>query len=252
MALETQLESVTRDLAELPVKPEHALALWSDEFEIVTARVENLEKWHKQTDGDVRTAVSDLRADFQARQQAQTDRLNDLEAYIEQQTSIQHSFMVKHVDSLVARLKVIEQRDKRDSAKAAPSGPVDERLDTDLLTPIDEHCLQNGAVCFVRLGGLKTSPFLNGAVGERGECIAEKQRWEVFIHGREQPALLKRRNLYRYNCHPEDLCPECGSTVNLNAFPPCECDLESNLDPDFGPSCARPCEASASASGDAV
>ena len=87
-------------------------------------------------------------------------------------------------------------------------------------------------VCYVRLHGLATLA-LNGAIGELGTFFHSKQRYEVFIHGRESALLVKRSNLQRYVSHKSDICAGCGCPINLCAFPPCDCEpkeFENNPD----------------------
>jgi len=74
---------------------------------------------------------------------------------------------------------------------------------------------------FVTLGGLKAS-HLNGRSGQVACYIESTGRFGVRLHKDKENKAFLPQNLWRYKRNGE-LCKVCGVSINLNAFPPCDC-----------------------------
>ena len=79
---------------------------------------------------------------------------------------------------------------------------------------------------FVTLQSLKTQS-LNGRSGAITCFIEETGRFGVRLHGESDDKAFLAQNLMKYSCSTGDACHLCRQYLNLNAFPPCECNPAS-------------------------
>ena len=54
-------------------------------------------------------------------------------------------------------------------------------------------------------------------------------RYSMLLHGIPDPKLIRAANLKHYKYCPDDRCPTCAASVNLNALPPCSCQVLNEL-----------------------
>ena len=91
---------------------------------------------------------------------------------------------------------------------------------------VDLHSDPPATFClneYVRLTSLKAIAF-NGEIGMVVNFDAASDRYGVVLHGESFPKAFKERNLVRYVHDRSDLCGSCNTGINLNAFPPCDCE----------------------------
>lgn len=77
---------------------------------------------------------------------------------------------------------------------------------------------------FARLTGVKTLS-LNDKAGSVLSYDDASSRCGFLIHSAPIPKAIKPENLVPYLFANDDVSSECGALFNLNAFPPCGCDL---------------------------